>query len=265
MRRSCTIPAHASHTTRLATTSCRDSSARSTTSTRSNPACCTWRSGSRLRTETPTCRTLRTSEGATTIPTGSGPAAPASRYACPDLKSPRCSLLTAPQYLVLDPTGNTDAIKQAIRTRGLRRPRPVSVPAGVAPEVFNMLPTELQQEVMKYLRPKEAQALITASWTMVRQRGVFYSLIQLCRELLLLPYPRGMTPAGSRSSGHSLKKQSLTRHVIVPQHGEPHVLAAVRPPGAALALRARRPRGSGPGGRPRLQEHMFLDGRGEHS
>jgi hypothetical protein len=34
----------------------------------------------------------------------------------------------------------------------------------------------------------------------VRQRGVLYSLIQLCQELLLLSYPRGMTPAGSRSS-----------------------------------------------------------------
>jgi hypothetical protein len=34
----------------------------------------------------------------------------------------------------------------------------------------------------------------------VRQRGVLYSLIQLCQELLLLPYPRGMTPAGSRNS-----------------------------------------------------------------
>jgi hypothetical protein len=39
-----------------------------------------------------------------------------------------------------------------------------------------------------------------ATFAVVRQRGVLYSLIQLCQELLLLPYPRGMTPAGSRSS-----------------------------------------------------------------
>jgi choice-of-anchor B domain-containing protein len=32
------------------------------------------------------------------------------------------------------------------------------------------------------------------------QHGVLYSLIQLCQELLLLLYPRGITPGGSRSS-----------------------------------------------------------------
>jgi hypothetical protein len=110
---------------------------------------------------------LLTSEGATTIPTGCGIAAPASRYASPDLKT-LClySLLTAAQYLVLDPTGNTDAIKQAIQARAPRRLSPISVPAGVTHDVFHKLPAELKQMVMGYLRPEEAQALITASWTM---------------------------------------------------------------------------------------------------